>query len=231
MTSINDIGIVIAGGGNSSRFGAENKLFATLNGKPVFIYSILEFIKIIPAENIVITVPQGLVDEFKQVIAQEPGCETAHVVVGGASRTQSVRNGISHLPQQLSYVAIHDAARPLVSNELLLKCYKTAQTNLAAIPGKRVSDTLKRVCSNGVIEGTVDRDALVAVETPQVFNLSALKSAYDKADRDNIEATDDAGIMEYSGHSPQIVISEKLNIKITYSDDIKIAEAYLSLTQ
>jgi len=228
MMKMNDLGIVIAAGGSSSRFGTENKLFVVLGSKPVFIHSLLEFTAVVPAENIVITVPEALIAVFSEEIQREAACCGVRVVAGGETRTRSVKNGMDALPEGLSYVAIHDAARPLVTNALLAECYLMAQKHKAAIPGKRVNDTLKRVECDGRIAETVDRSDLVAVETPQVFDLRALTGAYELAGLDGVEATDDAGIMEHAGHAPHIVISETLNLKITYSDDVLIARAYYS---
>ena len=227
MTVINDLGIVIAAGGSSSRFGAENKLFASLHGKPVFIYCIITFCKIVPPENIVVTVPKDLISDFEQILDMEPGCKRVKVVAGGQTRTASVKNGIKAIGRNLTYVAIHDAARPLVTNKLLADCYHEAQMSQAAIPGKRVTDTIKRVTTDLTIDETVDRDCLVSVETPQVFCLPTLLSAYKKATGDDIEATDDAGIMEHAGYSPKIVLSDKLNLKITYEEDLLLVRAYL----
>lgn len=227
--SINlDLGIVIAAGGSSSRFGVKNKLFTLLNNKPVFIYCIQEFIKVVRPENIVITVPKSSKPEFESILSKYQDCNNINVVIGGVSRTQSVINGLNALPKNLNYVAIHDAARPLATCELLEQCYVIAQQHMGAIPGKRVNDTLKRVSKDGIIVNTIDRDNLIAVETPQVFNLESLLDAYDKARENKIEATDDAGIMEYAGHTPRIIINDKLNIKITYPDDILITKSYLN---
>jgi 2-C-methyl-D-erythritol 4-phosphate cytidylyltransferase len=224
---IKDLGIVIAAGGSSSRYGEKNKLFEELCGIPVFLHSIKNFMEICPAENFVLTAPEKELPEFSRLLGQYLPDAKINVVCGGATRMKSVVNGLAALPKGINIVAVHDAARPLASSGLLKNCYDACLEHGGAVASKPVTDTIKTADEDGFSTGTLDRSKLWAMETPQVFPLEALKNACDLAMEKNMDFTDDAGVMEFAGHPVYLLSNPDFNIKITYQGDISLAESTL----
>ena len=138
---------------------------------------------------------------------------------GGATRALSVRSGVAALPAGVRYVAIHDAARPLASAELLTKLTDRAREIGGAVPGVPVADSLKRLGADGMISGPVDRDNLYAVATPQVFALDAYREAILAPEAE--ECTDDAEVMRRAGHPVALVVDHACNLKVTTPADLE----------
>jgi 2-C-methyl-D-erythritol 4-phosphate cytidylyltransferase len=217
---INDLGIIIAAAGSSSRFGGGDKLLEKLDGTPLFLHCIRNFYPLCPAGNMVVVVNPGKLEEYKLVAGEYlPGYELVFAA-GAELRAQSVRNGLELLRPGTKFVAIQDAARPWSTPALLNKCLAAARLHGGAIPAKAVVDTLKRTNADGRIIETVERDNLWRVETPQVFNLEQLLDANKRISGMNVEFTDDASIMEAAGYVVHIVCNQERNIKITYRKDI-----------
>jgi 2-C-methyl-D-erythritol 4-phosphate cytidylyltransferase len=147
-------------------------------------------------------------------------------VVGGATRTESVRAGLEVVPPEADVIVVHDAARPLATTALYEATIAAVREGAAAaIPGMSVSDTIKRVDGTTVVT-TVDRGDLVAVQTPQAFAATALRAAHARADA---EGTDDAALVEALGGTVVVVTGEPRNLKLTVADDLAIARALLEL--
>lgn len=217
---IEDLGIVIAAAGASSRFGGDDKLLYKLDGMPLFLHSVRNFYPLCPAGNMIVVVSPDKLREYEDIAASRlPECRL-RFVAGGKLRAESVRNGLAALAPQTKFVAIHDAARPWAMPALLEKCLAAARRHGGAIPAKPVVDTLKRTNPEGRIIATVRRDNLWGVETPQVFNLEQLRDANSRISGTDIGFTDDASIMEAAGYEVYIVINHEKNIKITYRKDI-----------
>ncbi len=217
---MNDIGIIYAAGGSSSRFGG-NKLFADLNGEPLFLRSIRTFAELCPPEHAVLVVPAALEAEFCAALEWHWPEYPLRVVTGGAERTDSVRNGLKALPKAVRYVAVHDAARPLATAGLFRQCLAAARECGGAVPGKPVPDTIKKIDRENFITATVDRSELWSVETPQIFRRSLLEDAYRRAAN---SFTDDAGVMAEAGYPVKMVISPALNLKVTYPENLQVIQ-------
>lgn len=215
---INDIGIIFAAGGSSNRYG-RNKLFEQINGKPLFIWTICNFCDVCRAEHAVLVVPESLNNEFSAALNRYLPGYPLLVTNGGQERSDSVQNGLKALPSNVAYVAIHDAARPQADQNLLLECLETARKYGGAIPGKPVTDTIKKVDEHGMITATVDRNGLWRVETPQVFRRDLLENAYRQADKN---FTDDAAVMEHASCPVKMVYNPVSNIKVTYPEDLAV---------
>lgn len=224
-TMIADLGVIIAGGGSGSRFGGGNKLHALLDGRPVFTYALAAFAPWCPPEALILATPESEHAEFVRLARQYcPGLRF-RLVGGGATRGRSVANGMAALPPEAAFAAIHDAARPLVSADLLQRCLADARRYGGAVAARPVTDTLKRVTAEGMIAATVDRSVLWAVETPQVFDLALLRQAYVRTAGQ--EFTDDAGVMEAAGMEVKLTMETAPNPKITYPGDLVLATALL----
>lgn len=223
-----DTGLVMVAGGASRRFGTKNKLLLELGGLPVFLHSVREFAQVMSGRFVIVT-PRDLQETFYQLT--EKYCPGTKIIwaIGGSTRTDSVKAGLTALPQEVKFAAIHDAARPLATKELLAMVLKRAREVGGAIPGKPVTDTLKRTNTQGIITETVDRVDLWRVETPQVFELEKLRRAY--AAIGEKEFTDDAGVMAAAGFDTAIVLNPAINLKITYPEDAAIIARLLEEQQ
>ncbi len=221
--------IIIAAGGGGNRFGS-NKLLEKILEIPVFIYSIKTFLKIVKASQIYFVCPDNEIATYaaelekylhKSLVSQ------INFVAGGKTRVHSVSNGLNAINDNIDFVAVHDAARPLILKEIIVDCIKKTEERNAAIVAKKIVDTIKMIDKTSISK-TINRDFLCAAETPQCFNLKTLKEGYDKILSENIQGiTDDASVFELLNEKVEIVYNNQLNLKITYQDDIIISENYL----
>ena len=218
MKQIEDLGIVIVAAGSSSRFGEKDKLLLPLNGMPLFLNSVNTFLALIPAENIVIVTGAERITEFKDIIATTLQKKVS-VIAGGAERQDSSLNGLKALPEDLKYAAVHDAARPYITNNAVLKCYQQLTRSGSAVLAHPVTDTIKIADENGCVMETPPRNSLFAAETPQMFIKDNLIDAYTNPPS-GVVLTDEAMAMEKSGCQVQLVIHEEDNRKITYEKDL-----------
>ncbi len=216
---LNDCALILAAGGSSRRFGGGNKLLREVGGVPVFIHTLRRFYGLLP---VVAVVPAEAREEFEQAAAGYPGVVWA---CGGATRGESVMNGLAALPHPVSLVAIHDAARPLADGALLEKLLERAREMGGAIPGKPVTDTVKRTQPDGLIVEEVSREGLWRVETPQVFDREKLLAAYRAAGERSF--TDDAGVMAAAGFPVAVVSNPAENLKLTYDFEFERLAALL----
>ena len=203
---------IVVAAGAGTRFGAQ-KQFLMLNGRSVAAHSIEACLSV--ADHVVLVVPaERLSGDLP------PDLQPDLVVAGGATRAQSVRAGLAVVPLDVEIVVVHDAARPLASAQLFLDAVAAINDGAdAAICATPVTDTIKRVdrgSGKTLVKETLDREALVAVQTPQAFKASVLRSAHDGAG----EATDDAALVEALGHNVVIVEGNVANVKITTPEDL-----------
>ena len=151
------------------------------------------------------------------------------VVPGGSTRQESVRHGLDALPGDTDIVLIHDGARALVTEDVIRRAMESAAergSGVAAIP---VTDTIKRVDSNGRALETLNRDELRAMQTPQAFRLSLLRQAHEKAEKDGFLGTDDAALLEHAGLPVYLTLGDPENLKLTTPADLALGEAILTL--
>ena len=212
-----DAALVIVGGGSGRRFGG-NKLLEEWREMPVFLHSMKQLGSCFPDGNRIFVAPESELSLFQELaqryLPELPFC----FVSGGATRSASVQAGLAAVPGSAAYVAIHDAARPLATADLLARVLAGARRVGGAIPGRRVVDTLKRCNEQGLIAQTVARDDLWAVETPQCFSVKTLLEAYRRCPE---AQTDDAGVMECAGFPVTVVEDPGENFKITYPEDLR----------
>jgi 2-C-methyl-D-erythritol 4-phosphate cytidylyltransferase len=197
--------IVVAGGSGTRFGGAKHK--KELDGVELWRLSVIAF-QAVGIENVVL-------------VGDVPGG-----VPGGSRRRDSVAAGLAMLPDDADWVLIHDAARPLVTPELIQRVVARASVGDVdgVIPAIPVTDTLKRVQEESIL-ATLDRDGLVAVQTPQAFRVPVLKAAHSS---DATDATDDAALVERAGGTVVTVMGDPMNFKITMPEDLAIARSYLA---
>ena len=207
-------------GGSGRRFGGP-KQFLQLAGKPVAAWSVAAARSV--SDGVVLVVPAG--EPASGVPAEAEACGADRVVTGGDARADSVRAGLRAVPEEAEVIVVHDAARPLADASLFIAVVGAVQAEGAAcaIPVVPVADTLKRT-SGGLVTATVDRDGLVAVQTPQAFTASVLRRAH----RAKGQATDDAGLVEGLGLAVRTVAGDPRNLKLTRPEDLALAEALMA---
>lgn len=207
---------VIVAGGSSSRMKGTDKLTLRVGGMSVLERSLKAFCGHPEIDSVVAVVRDDLKDTVKALADKYP--KLCAVVTGGSTRCLSVRNGIFAAPGDTDYFAIHDGARPFVSSELISRTLAAAVEHGAAAPALPVVDTIKTV-EGDIITGTLSRNSLRAVQTPQIFRADA----YREAIRGATEAFDDCQLYEKNGGKVWIVEGERDNFKITEPDDVKRA--------
>ena len=217
-------GAVIVAAGNASRMGGIDKVMAPLSGEPMIVHTVRAFEECPAVKEIVIVTRQDLLqcvarlcDSYKKVRA---------VVVGGADRAESVRNGMNALSDKVRIVAVQDGARPLVTWEVIDRTVRAAHNYGAAAPAIPVKDTIK-VVKGGIVVATPERAMLQAVQTPQIFDVDLLKGALKHAEKTGAAVTDDCSAVELMGMNVKIVEGDERNIKVTTPMDLKIAEMLL----
>lgn len=219
-----NLGVVIVAGGVGNRMGADvPKQFLKIGYVYILEKTLKAFVGL--AKKIVVVLPANQHDRWAQIVA-ERGLQASHTVcTGGATRFESVRNGIEALGGDCELVAIHDGVRPLVSRQMILRGAEVALREGAAIPIMALVDSF-RIEGEGGLE-VVDRARLKAVQTPQFFAYSLLAEAYDTAP--DARFTDDATVVERLGTKLGYYEGERSNIKITTPEDLAIAEALMRL--
>lgn len=217
-------GAVIVAAGSASRMGGIDKVMAQLKGEPMIVRTVRAFQQCDAVREIVIVTREDLIRPISSLCAQMDKVKA--VVAGGKSRQESVWLGLNALSKDVKLAAIHDGARPLISNAVIDRTVRAAHTYGGAAPAVPVKDTIK-VVKSGLVMATPDRANLRAVQTPQVFDFDLLRGALKKAEEENASLTDDCSAVERMGMSVKIVEGEERNLKVTTPLDLKIAEMLL----
>lgn len=221
--------LLIPAAGSGKRMGANrNKLLLQVRSKPLIAWTLLaaEAASSISWIGIVSQPPDW--DDFKSIIADLKLKKTIALIPGGATRQESVYNGLQALPTNAEQVLIHDGARCLVTPNLFDACSDAILHCSGLIAAVPVKDTIKVVDDNGIIKSTPDRQQLWAAQTPQGFDVNLLKQCHAQGVRQGWEVTDDAALFEKCAMEVRIVPGEETNLKITTPQDLAIAEFILS---
>ena len=220
--------VLIVAGGRGLRMGGDlPKQFIPMEGKPILMHTLETFHQWDEQAELVLVLPDSH-RPYWEMLCREIGCRAPHrVVSGGETRFHSVRNGLEHIRSELeesrgeALVAVHDGVRPFVSAEVITACFSEAERHGAAIPVVPMVDSL-RLCE-GESSQPVDRTRYVAVQTPQVFQGDLLLKAY--AQPYSPLFTDDASVVEASGHPVKLVSGNRENIKLTTPLDLLVADS------
>jgi len=222
-----DVGVVIVAGGTGSRVGGgELKQLRWVAGKPMLLHSLQTFQARADVAMVVVVLPRQYAGDPPPWIFQSDA-ERLLISVGGKHRAESVSNGLEDLPPECKIVLVHDAARPLVSAEMIDRVVEGARQGVGAIAALPVVDTLKSVDAEGRITGTVPRDGLWRAQTPQGFPREMIVRAHREAVRDGVHATatDDAALCERLGLEVRVVRGSERAMKVTEEADFARAEA------
>lgn len=221
------VGAVVVAAGSSRRMGGMNKLLMEVGGLPVLAYT-LSALQASPCiGEMVLVCREADMPEFMRIA----DCFGIHklrtMVVGGESRQQSVFAGVRALGSECRYYCIHDGARPFVTHRLLQDCLSAARLHGCATAAVPVKDTIKQVSPDGRVLCTPPREALYAVQTPQIFRAGLYQRAMEYALAQGLDCTDDCQLVEAMGEQVFIAQGDYRNIKITTAEDIAAAEAFL----
>src|SRR5438105_1947020 len=204
---------IIVAAGSSERMGFD-KVFAPIAGKPMLAYTIDAFERTPCVDEIILVGRSDSLSEFRKLLPVKT--KVSNVVAGGAERSDSVRAGLEKVNRASEYVGVHDAARPMITPEKIERVFEVCREHGAAALAEPITDTLKRVNADLIVSSSVDRKALYAMQTPQVFKRDLLESAYRKAAEKKIGVTDEVSAVELLRHKIVLVPNQDFNFKITY---------------
>ena len=222
------VSAIVVAAGRGTRFGPDaDKLFLEVAGRPVVAHTWLAWDAGGVVDEIILVVRAGMEREFELMARTLPLRRPWRWVMGGAERQDSVWNGLEAVSADCRWVAVHDGARPCVSEASMRLTLAAAQEWGAAVVGHRVTDTLKESNEDQTIERTVDRSRIWAVQTPQVFSREVLCRALEAVRRGGMRVTDDTAACEFIGQKVRLVASADPNPKVTYPGDLPWVEQVL----
>jgi 2-C-methyl-D-erythritol 4-phosphate cytidylyltransferase len=217
--------VILPAAGKSTRFTSHKrkKPFVDLKGRPVWVRAAECFVNRDDVKQVLLVVSREDSEWVKEKFRPNLAFMNIDIVEGGKERFESVQNALARVKSDVEFVAVHDAARPLIVKEWVDTIFAEAEKSGAAIPAIPTANTLKRVGPNSRILETVPREGLWQAQTPQVFRRQLLLDAFAK--RGNLAATDEAQLVENTGYPVTVVEGWPMNIKITTFADFKMAEA------
>jgi 2-C-methyl-D-erythritol 4-phosphate cytidylyltransferase len=218
---------IIVAAGSSQRMGFD-KIFAVLANKPVVAHSIDAFECTSAVTEIILVGREERLQELTDMVRAQKFKKVRKIVPGGERRQDSVRAGLNEIGNEIEFVAVHDSARPLVRPKQIEQVFEICRKHGAAALAEPVKDTLKRVTDDGFISGSVEREKMYALQTPQIFAREVLMKAYDSVFLQKIVVTDETSAVERIGHKVAIVSNDDFNFKITFPKDLMLARAILS---
>jgi 2-C-methyl-D-erythritol 4-phosphate cytidylyltransferase len=224
------VGALVVGAGAGRRLGGVEKAFLPVLGRPLLAYCVGVFERAAEIDAVCLVLAESSIARGRELVRASGWQKVTTVVPGGAERQDSVRAGLDALAA-CEWVLVHDAARPLVSAEIISAGLAAAHDTGAAVAATPVRDTLKRAAGHADavhVGATVDRSGLWAAQTPQVFRTALLREAFDAAGDRAGRYTDDASLVEAMGVRVRIFPGAATNVKVTLPEDIAIVEALLA---
>lgn len=221
-------------GADSKKKAPPTKQFTELGGTPILIHTLRKFAAVDAVNEIWIALRENEIAGFRARLESEAKDvlkKKMELVVGGEHRQQSVENAVNAVKAGVDdIVLVHDAVRPFVTGQIIQEVIEAAQKYGAAIAGLPAVDTVKQVertAEGALIKATIPRAGIVMAQTPQGFRYGVIKKAFDEASADGFLGTDEASLVERSGHEVAVVMGSPQNIKITAPADMELAEFYL----
>ena len=217
-----------------SKKAPPSKQFTELAGTPILIHTLRKFAAVDAVSEIWVALRENEIESFRERLQKEAKDvlkKRIELVAGGEHRQQSVEHALNAVSAQANdIVLVHDAVRPLVTNEIIQDVIEAAKKYGAAIAGLPAVDTVKQVertAEGAIIKSTIPRAGVVMAQTPQGFRYDVIKKIFDEAAADGFQGTDEASLAERSGHEVAVVMGSPKNIKITNPGDMDLAEFYL----
>lgn len=220
------VGIAIPAAGMGRRMGGVRKPLLELAGEPILCHALRPFLALPDVEAVVVALsPEDAASPPRWLIDLDVRIQ---VVEGGQTRLESVGRALEALPDHLTVLGVHDAARPLISSEVIEACIRVARTGVGAVAGWPVIDTLKEVDREDRVVSTPDRSRFWRAQTPQIFPAHLLRAAYRKALDEGHAATDDAALISWIGAEVRMVPAAPWNLKVTHPEDLALARTLLT---
>ena len=219
---------VIVAGGSSHRMGFD-KLLSLIGDKPVIARTIERFEKCDEVDAVILVVRPERRLEFRKLVEAFGFTKICSLADGGPERHLSVWNGLQRLPEECEIVAVHDAARPFVTSELIDQCVRSARECGAVSLAAPIVETIKRADSEQNVTESVDRGGLWAMQTPQVFRRDWLLEAYTRVVDSGRAVTDEVSAMQEAGYPVRLLENAEWNIKITFPKDLELAEKLMGI--
>ncbi|MDM1292895.1 2-C-methyl-D-erythritol 4-phosphate cytidylyltransferase [Sphingobacterium sp. N143] len=223
--------VIIVAAGTGNRMNSDlPKQFIELNGKPVIMHTIDRFFQSDEMTEIVVVISQEMEVFWKDLCLKHQFSIPVHLAFGGNTRFSSVKNGIQYIQQNFNigpadYIAVHDGARPIISKDLISRAFQGAYEHQAIVLAQKSIESVRK--GTPTSNQAIDRDQIWMIQTPQVFQAALLLDAYQQTEDPLF--TDDASVVEKMGKHISMVEGDSKNIKITYPQDLQIAQFYLSL--
>ena len=217
--------ILVAGGVGVRMKSSLPKPLLILNGKPLITYSLAVFQASVDVAKIIVVIQESLIAKIERIKGEFGFDKIKCIVQGGKTRRESVNCGLRCLDADTKLVAIHDAARPLIREELVAKVIRQAKKKKAVTLGVAVKATIKQVKENGAVKKTLDRSELWEIQTPQVFARDLIVKAHQEIKAD---VTDDTSLVELLGKSVYVCEGSYQNLKVTTPEDLLVAQAFLT---
>lgn len=219
---------IIVAAGNSTRMGkGYSKIFEPILGKPSIYYTLQAFQKNDLIDEIILVCRETDKEDLKKIIFENDITKCKNFALGGKSRQESVFNGVNKANKNADFLVIHDAARILITDEIITNVIKDAHQNKFSIPCVAAKDTIKIVDKDGFVKETPDRSSLFQVQTPQVFEKSIYEEVINLAIQSGKDYTDDSQLLENAGFKVHTVCGSYENMKLTTVEDIPVFESIL----
>ena len=218
--------VIIPAAGSSRRMGGINKLLLPLDGIPVLIRTLMVFQECSAIDRIILVCRESDIGEYYSLCKEYELNKVFKIAIGGDTRDASVLAGLYQCPEECQWVAVHDAARPFITEAVILDTIAKAQTYGAAAPVVPMKDSIKKVKDGKIVEN-VAREELGAVQTPQIFQKQTLIEALELVKENGYAVTDDCSAVEYLGLQVAVSCGSYENIKVTTPEDIYLGEAIL----
>jgi len=215
---------IIVAAGQSSRAGFD-KLFAKLGNRLLIEHTVSAFQRACCVDEIVLVGRDSTIEQMRALRSEFPKIRA--IVGGGDRRQDSVQHGLTAISAAADFVAVHDAARPLITPAEIERVFSAVREHGAAALAAPVTDTLKVADAKGCASGSIDRENVCAMQTPQVFARRLLVDAYDRVRKKALTVTDEASAVQHAGGKVALVMTRDYNPKITYPDDLAIAACIL----
>lgn len=222
---------IVPAAGEGNRLGARvsglgvRKSFVLLARKPLLIHTLEVLADSSLIDYILVVVHKDDIGSASKIIKKYKIGKIKAIIAGGPTRTESVYNGLNNIDEETDIVLIHDGARPFITEGLLNKTIRMAKKHGTCVCGINITSTIKEANDRSFVTSTIDRTKIFDIQTPQAFRRDIIFKAYQEAQRQGINATDDAGLVERLGYKIKLIQGLRYNIKITYPEDIILAEA------
>ncbi len=222
--------LIVAGGSGLRMKKAVRKQYLLLKDKPILFHTLIPFISCKKIYEIFLVVPKDDIFYVQdKIIPFLCSSKSIHIVPGGKERQDSVFNGLCAIKKKPDFVVIHDGVRPFITKEMINRGLESAYEKGSVIFATKAFDTLKKAGNDRIIEKTLDRKKIWLAQTPQIFPYDIISDAHKMAKKQGLYGTDDASLVEMAGNKVHIIKGKRFNIKITTPEDMRLAQALLSV--